>query len=183
MSKHIEVRSRRAYFDTRLGQLHVRTAFPGTGGFDEHTTVFCIHAAGAGASSRAFVGLLPLLAADRSVYAPDRPGHGESDGEAGSDVATHAAAMADLAADLRLRKIDVLGVGDGAAVALALAADKPDLVRRVVLIAAPAGGAPAAQPTLNLRLGAAGSAEFPADALTSQPAALAKAISAFLNQR
>jgi Tol biopolymer transport system component len=29
------VRTRRAYFDCRFGQLHVRTAFPTTGGFDE----------------------------------------------------------------------------------------------------------------------------------------------------
>ena len=32
------VRTRRAYFDFRFGQLHVRTAFPTTGGFDEQVT-------------------------------------------------------------------------------------------------------------------------------------------------
>jgi pimeloyl-ACP methyl ester carboxylesterase len=181
VDKQIEVRSRRAYFDTRLGQLHVRTAFPGTGGFDEHTTLICVHPAGS--SSRVFAAFLPLMAADRSVYAPDRPGHGESDGSPNGDTAMHAEALADLAADLRLRKIDVLGVQDGAAVALALAAAKPDLVRRLVLVGPQGERAAAPQPTLNLRLGAAGSAEFPVDVLDAQPTALAKAVGAFLNQR
>ncbi len=43
----------------------------------------------------------------------------------------------DLAADLRLRQIDVLGFRFGAGVALELAVSKPDLVRRLVLVAAP----------------------------------------------
>ncbi len=37
------VRTRRAYFDCRFGQLHVRTAFPTTGGFNEGVTLFCLH--------------------------------------------------------------------------------------------------------------------------------------------
>lgn len=184
MAKSGEVRSRRAYFDTRHGQLHVRTAFPGTGGFDEHTTLFCIHPAGPSQTSRFFAAFLPLMAADRSLYAPDRPGHGESDGTAASPQA-HAEAMADLATDLRLRKIDLLGVEDGAGVALMLARAQPDRVRRVVIAAAnPQGlGASATQPCLTLRLGAGGAAEFPLDAFSSDPAGLARAVSAFLNLR
>src|SRR5260370_41397476 len=73
----IVVRTRRAYFDCQFGQLHVRTAFPTTGGFDEQVTLFCLHAIDA--SSRAFSRLLPELADVRSVYAPDLPGFGESD--------------------------------------------------------------------------------------------------------
>ena len=46
-------------------------------------------------------------------------------------------AIADLAADLCLRQIDVLGFRFGAGVALALAAARPDLVRRLVLVAVP----------------------------------------------
>src|SRR5258708_38039836 len=65
----IDVRTRRAYFDCQFGQLHVRTAFPATGGFDEQGTLFCLHAIDA--SSRAFNRLRPELAAVRSVYAPD----------------------------------------------------------------------------------------------------------------
>lgn len=185
MSKTPEVRARRAYFDTRFGQLHVRTAFPGTGGFDEHTTLVCIHAlrpiAGA-ASSRVFAPLLGLIAADRSVYAPDRPGCGESDGSAeGECAATHAQAMSDLAADLRLRKIDLLGLEDGCEVAVQLAIAHPDLVRRVVFLASTssassARASPVTQPTLVLR-------PDPPDMLMSNPAAIAKAAEPFLNQR
>ena len=183
MSKTPEVRARRAYFDTRFGQLHVRTAFPGTGGFDEHMTLVCIHAlrptAGA-ASSRIFAPLLGLIAADRSVYAPDRPGCGESDGSAEGECAiAHAQAMSDLAADLRLRKIDLLGLEDGCEVAVELALSHPELVRRVVLVAANATAGRASQanqPALVLRL-------EPPDVLMSNPAAIATATGPFLNQR
>ncbi len=144
------VRTRRAYFDCRFGQLHVRTAFPATGGFDEGVTLFCLHAEQA--ASRAFGGLLPLLAADRSVYAPDLPGCGESDPAPRLDFEHAAQAVADLAADLRLRQIDLLGMGFGGGVALALAGANPALVRRLV-VAAPTSAPPQATtaPCLVLR--------------------------------
>src|ERR1700761_5563430 len=65
----LTVRTRRAYFDCRFGQLHVRTAFPTTGGFDEGVTLLCLHSREG--SSRSFARFLPEIAADRSVYAPD----------------------------------------------------------------------------------------------------------------
>src|SRR5580658_11317878 len=71
------VRTRRAYFDFKYGQLHVRTGFPGTGGFDEQVTLICLHSREG--SSRSFARFLPEIATDRSVYAPDLPGFGESD--------------------------------------------------------------------------------------------------------
>jgi len=131
----LTVRTRRAYFDFQHGQLHVRTAFPGTGGFDEQVTLFCLH--GMQGSSRSFAHLLPVIADVRSVYAPDLPGYGESDPSPGATVGEAAGAVADFAADLRLRQIDLLGVGLGAAAALDLAAAKPDLVRRLVLTGVP----------------------------------------------
>ena len=162
--------------------MHVRTAFPGTGGFDEHTTLFCVHAAGA--TSRAFGAFLGLLARSRSVYAPDRPGHGESDGgHAALGVESHAQALADLARDLRLRHIDVLGVDDGGAVAAALATDQPELVRRVVVVACDprvvAGSV--RQPLCLLRLGDEGG-EFADDVFESGPEALARAVATFLDR-
>jgi len=129
------VRTRRAYFDCRFGQLHVRTAFPTTGGFDEGVTLICLHPEES--SSRVFTRFLPEIADNRSVYAPDLPGNGESDSAPSRDYADAAAAVADLAMDLRLRQIDVLGFRFGAGVALELAVAKPDLVRRLVLVAAP----------------------------------------------
>jgi pimeloyl-ACP methyl ester carboxylesterase len=129
------VRTRRAYFDCRFGQLHVRTAFPTNGGFDEGVTLFCLHPSEG--SSRTFARFLPEIADDRSVYAPDLPGFGESDASATVSHAAAAQAVGDLASDLRLRQIDVLGFRFGAGVALELAAAKPELVRRLVLVGPP----------------------------------------------
>jgi pimeloyl-ACP methyl ester carboxylesterase len=129
------VRTRRAYFDCRFGQLHVRTAFPTTGGFDEGVTLFCLHPRDL--SSRTFHRFLPEIADDRSVYAPDLPGCGESDPAPSMNLKDGAAAVADLAKDLRLRQIDLLGFGFGAGVALELAVARSELVRRLVLVAAP----------------------------------------------
>ena len=126
------VRTRRAYFDCRFGQLHVRTAFPTTGGFDEQVTLFCLHADQS--SSRAFARFLPEIADVRSVYAPDLPGLGESDPAPSPGVSEAAGAMSDLADDLRLRQIDLLGVHTGALVAMHLAAARTELVRRLVLV-------------------------------------------------
>jgi pimeloyl-ACP methyl ester carboxylesterase len=130
------VRSRRAYFDCRFGQLHVRTAFPTTGGFDEQVTLFCLHSSEG--SSRTFARFLPEIAVERSVYAPDLPGSGESDPPPTPAAADAAAAISDFASDLRLRQIDVLGLRYGAEVAIALSNARPELVRRLVLIAVPA---------------------------------------------
>jgi pimeloyl-ACP methyl ester carboxylesterase len=145
------VRTRRAYFDCRFGQLHVRTAFPTTGGFDEQVTLFCLHAEQS--SSRAFTRFLPEIADVRSAYAPDLPGLGESDPSPTSSANEAAAAISDLADDLRLRQIDVLGVHSGARAALDLAAARPALVRRLVLAGAAGAGGIAAirQPALIMR--------------------------------
>jgi pimeloyl-ACP methyl ester carboxylesterase len=129
------VRTRRAYFDCKFGQLHVRTAFPATGGFDEGVTLICLHHNED--TSRAFARFLPEIADDRSVYAPDLPGCGESDPAPALHYAESATAIVDLVKDLRLRQIDLLGMRFGAGVALELAASHPELVRRLVLVAAP----------------------------------------------
>ena len=186
MSKTADVRSRRAYFDCRFGQLHVRTAFPGTGGFDEFTTLLCIHPKGL--SSRVFEQFLNIIGKDRSVYAPDRPGCGESDpgtadaaagaaAAAAAAVVTDAQAMSDLAADLRLRTFDVLGLADGCAVAVELAVLKPELVRRVAFVSGTAvpGANRVAQPSQLLK--------FADDTFDSNLAGIAKAAGQFLNQR
>ena len=129
------VRTRRAYFDCKFGQLHVRTAFPTTGGFDEQVTLICLHSREG--SSRSFARFLPEIADERSVYAPDLPGFGESDPAPSLSHADAAQAVSDLAKDLRLRQIDLLGLRFGAAVALDLAASQPQLVRRLVLVGTP----------------------------------------------
>jgi pimeloyl-ACP methyl ester carboxylesterase len=194
----LQVRSRRAYFDYAHGQLHVRTAFPGTGGFDELVPLICLHASQG--SSRTFARFLPEIAQVRSVYAPDLPGCGESDPTPHGNIAEAAAAVLDLARDLRLRQIDVLGFQNGAAVALELGSSKPELVRRLVLIGVPAAdGLPTVtQPALVLRTRLEGGEGLPrvraavpqgrfvdvmdyaADLFEAAPLTLAKDIGAFL---
>jgi pimeloyl-ACP methyl ester carboxylesterase len=174
-SPPVIVRTRRAYFDCKFGQLHVRTAFPTTGGFDEQVTLICLHPVDA--SSRAFSRFLPEIAETRSVYAPDLPGYGESDSSPGRSIADAATAISDLANDLRLRQIDLLGVQYGAEVALELAAARPALVRRLVLAGVPSAErlSLAKQQRLLVNVAARGEDQF--DAV---PPALTAQISAFL---
>ncbi|MFM1885641.1 MAG: hypothetical protein RL026_798 [Pseudomonadota bacterium] len=132
-------RLRRAYFECRWGQLHVHNAIPAGGGFDEATPLLCLH--DAGATGRAFAALLPVLGLDRSVYAPDLPGHGESDAPATAPAAVDAAAAAvlDFLDGMRLRQLDLFAAGArGAAVAALLARDRPRALRRIVLLGDPA---------------------------------------------
>jgi pimeloyl-ACP methyl ester carboxylesterase len=193
------VRTRRAYFDCAFGQLHVRTAFPSTGGFDEQVTLFCLHPSEG--SSRSFDRFLPEIADERSVYAPDLPGFGESDAAPSLTFGDAARAVADLANDLRLRRIDLLGVRFGAQVALELGAARPDLVRRLVLVGVPAmdrlPGAKQESIVLRSKLGTAQDTQWtrgvlsnvrfveltdnPADLFDTDPKSLAKQISTFLN--
>ena len=199
----LAVRTRRAYFDCKFGQLHVRTAFPATGGFDEQVTLFCLHPSEG--TSRTFQRFLPEIADQRSAYAPDLPGFGESDptsGGANLSIADAVHAVSDLANDLRLRRIDILGVGLGAAVTLELAAARADLVRRLVLLQVPPmDRIPVVKQqslVLRMKLGAADDThrskgvlpnarfveleEYAADLFDAAPKTLAKQIKAFLDE-
>lgn len=131
-----EPRVRRGYFECRFGQLHVHNAMPPGGGFDEGTALLCLHETPL--SGRVFKGFLPIMARDRSVYAPDLPGHGESDpAPAQSSIADYAGAIADFLGTMRFRQIDILGRQAGAAIAVELAIARPQQVRRVVLASVP----------------------------------------------
>ncbi|HEX3848814.1 MAG TPA: alpha/beta hydrolase [Steroidobacteraceae bacterium] len=174
----VAVRTRRAYFDCKFGQLHVRTAFPTTGGFDEQVTLFCLHPIDA--SSRVFSRVLPQLADVRSVYAPDLPGCGESDSSPERSVADAAAAVADLARDLRLRQIDVVGVQYGAEAAIELAIERPDLVRRLVVIGAPSTDRSSLPKQQRLAIDGIGAAGQPVGTMLE---GLTKRIDAFLRGR
>ncbi len=130
------VNLRRAYFECRHGQLHVRTAFPSTGGFGERTALLCLHETPR--SARTFESLLPEIGTDRSVYACDTPGFGASDPPVDApSVIDYAASIGDVLDALRLRAVDVLGVGTGAAIAAELAIARPQGIRRLVLADVP----------------------------------------------
>jgi len=132
----VTVHLRKMYVDCRYGQLHLHTAFPSNGGFDELTPLVCIHPGPL--SGNVFRALLSDLGRDRSVYAPDLPGCGESDApESPPSVADYAAAVGDLLDTLRLRQVDVLGYQAGSLAAAELALARPEQVRRVVLAGVP----------------------------------------------
>ena len=127
---------RKMYIDCRYGQLHLHTAFPSSGGFDELTPLVCI--APPGHTGRLFQPLLRDLGRDRSVYAPDLPGSGESDGpDHVATIADFAAGFADLIDSLRLKRVDVMGYQAGSLAAVELALARPEQVRRVALVGVP----------------------------------------------
>jgi len=131
-----EPRIRRGYFECRYGQLHVHTAIPSGGGFDESTPLMCLHSSPL--CGAAFSRVLPLLGRNRSVYAPDLPGFGASDPPPMQpSIADYAAAIADFCDTMRLRQIDLLGYQSGSFVAAELAIVRPDAVRRLICVAVP----------------------------------------------
>jgi pimeloyl-ACP methyl ester carboxylesterase len=114
----------------------LHTSFPSSGGFDELTPVLCV--APPSLTGRAFRPLLRDLGRDRSVYAPDLPGSGESDApDHAPVVADQAAAFIDLIESLRLKQVDVIGYQAGSLAAIELALAKPERVRRLILIGVP----------------------------------------------
>ena len=74
-SAAVTVHLRRMYVDCRYGQLHVHSAFPSSGGFDELTPLVCL--APAPLTGGLFKSSLAETGRDRRVYAPDAPGCGE----------------------------------------------------------------------------------------------------------
>ena len=131
-------RVRRGYFECRYGQLHVHNAIPSGGGFEEGTPLLCLHAIPH--SGRSFERFLAIAGAERSIFAPDLPGFGDSDPPAaGAGVAEHAAAIGDFLDAMRLRQIDLLGHRFGALVAAELAATRAAQVKRLVLVSPPLG--------------------------------------------
>jgi len=126
-------RLRRAYFECRHGQLHVHNAIPVGGGFDELTTLICLH--GAAGTGRMFLEVSTRLGNSRSIYSPDLPGCGESDASPVQlAVDGYADAIADFLDSMRFRQVDLLGVGAGAAVAVELALVRPKVVRKLYLL-------------------------------------------------
>jgi pimeloyl-ACP methyl ester carboxylesterase len=138
-----EARVRRGYFECRYGQLHVHNAIPPGGGFEEGTPLLCLH--GAATTGRAFQRLLPHAGRDRSVYAPDLPGCGESDPPPPHpQLEDYAAALGDFLDSMRLRRLDVMGYRAGALLAAELSRLRPAQVRRLVMVSVPVAGGPTA---------------------------------------
>lgn len=99
------------------------------------TPVLLLH--GVPQSAVAFRFLLPELARDRVVLAPDLKGLGGSEIAAPYDVATLVRELAALALHEFDGPVDVVGHDWGGSLAIALAGARPDLVRRLVVVNAP----------------------------------------------
>jgi pimeloyl-ACP methyl ester carboxylesterase len=162
------------YIDCRYGQLHLTTAYPASGGFDEASPIVFLHAdEGSGGD---FSRCAALLGTDRSIYAPDLPGAGGSDAPKGRmAVAGLALAVVDLIDQLRLRRVDLIGCGRGALVAFELATTRPQEIRRLVIAGTqqPATGLP--QPMLQL-------SDDPARVLEEPPEPVVAQIRGFLDR-
>lgn len=159
-------RLRRMYIDGRYGQLHLTTAYPASGGFDEATPIVFLHADGGTGAD--FNRCAALLGTDRSIYAPDLPGSGGSDAPKGRlAVAGLALAVVDLLENLRLKRVDLVGCGRGALVAFELAATRPQDVRRLVVAGPQQPAAAVAQPMLELSPDPGRVLEEPADAVVA----------------
>ena len=131
-----EPRVRRGYFECRYGQLHVHNAIPPGGGFEEGTPLLCLHHTTG--SGRVFERFLSLEGRDRSVYAPDLPGFGESDPPPSRpSIADYAEVLGDFLDTMRFRQIDVLGYQAGALIAAEMAIARPKQIRRVVMVSVP----------------------------------------------
>jgi pimeloyl-ACP methyl ester carboxylesterase len=128
-------RIRRAYYEFRHGQLHLHNAIPAGGGFDELTPALCLH--GHSETGAVFLPLLLALGEQRSVYAPDLPGQGQTDPAPpeSEPVAAAAQAMGDFLDSARIRRVDLIARGEGAAVARLLWSQYGQMVRKMVLIA------------------------------------------------
>jgi len=130
------VHVRRSYAESRYGQIHLATAYPSGGGFDEKTPLVCLHHAGG--SAKLFTPILRDVGHDRSVYALDLPGHGTSDTPtARYTVADLASAVGDFLDSLRLRAVDLFGHELGALISAELAIARPQQVRKVLLWGVP----------------------------------------------
>jgi pimeloyl-ACP methyl ester carboxylesterase len=120
------VDSRRHLVDTRLGQMHVRTA--GEGG----TPLLLVHSQIV--AGQLYDHVVPMLAQDRLVIVPDRIGHGLSDPQTGYvSIAQYAEATVDALDALGIEQCDAVGIHTGSREVVELATEHASRIRRAVL--------------------------------------------------
>jgi len=127
---------RRQFIDVKAGQLHLRTCDASS--TDSSVAIVCLHMMPK--SGRIFVNLMPELAKDRLVIAPDYPGYGESDGysEAFQPTIEHyAESISEVISHFNLDQVDLIGYHTGSMVSIELAHRYPNLIRKIINISAP----------------------------------------------
>ena len=132
---------RREYVDGPWGQIHLRIAEPRRRRDNVRPALACFHYSPG--SSRMYEAVLPRLATDRTVIAPDTPGYGASAPPPSQPTLPEyadalAAGLERLGHGPRGRPIDLLGHLTGSLLAVELATTRPRWVRRLVLSRSPA---------------------------------------------
>ncbi|MEM7327614.1 MAG: alpha/beta hydrolase [Pseudomonadota bacterium] len=127
---------RKGYSDGPEGQIHWRMATSES--ISNQPDLFCFSPAPFG--SIAYASLLPLLAKDMRVCAPDYPGQAGSDGgSATPSIESYATSMLAVIQDLSNQNpVNLLGFHSGCLVAAEVQRQAPQLVERVVLVDVPA---------------------------------------------
>jgi pimeloyl-ACP methyl ester carboxylesterase len=128
---------RRAYCDNIFGQMHYRIARPETAPL--RPTLLCLHQTPR--SGWEWEPIIPGLAVDRVVVAPDTPGYGMSDPppaaatiEDFGAAALHLLDQLESAGAIPPGPVDVIGYHTGSVTATHLASNYPDRIRRVIAI-------------------------------------------------
>lgn len=128
-------RVRRLFIDGPFGQVHCRVAEPAMA---TRQPIVCLHMSPK--SGRSYADVMPYLAAERAVIAPDNPGHGESDlPPADPPVSIEDYARSTWAAidALVALPVHLVGYHTGSMVAVEAAAQRPADVSSIVNISAP----------------------------------------------
>ena len=125
---------KRHFTDGPYGQIHFRQAG------ERHSAkapVMCLHMCPK--SSVEFAPIVASLGDSRLVVAPDYPGHGESAPPPANPSVTindYARSMWAVADALKLTDFDLIGSHTGSMVAAAMAIQRPNAIRRIIMISA-----------------------------------------------
>ena len=120
-------------FEKQYVSIHGHDVSYRTGG--DGPAVLLIH--GMAGSSRTWKDVMPILAEDHTVLAPDLLGHGESAKPMGDySLAAFASGLRDLMGVLGIERATIVGQSLGGGVAMQLAYQHPELAERLVLVCA-----------------------------------------------
>ncbi|MBP01599.1 MAG: hypothetical protein CMM25_02155 [Rhodospirillaceae bacterium] len=123
---------KRYYVDGRFGQIHYRLARPQR---STKLPLICLHMSPY--CSVIYENLIRELSSDRICIAMDTPGFGGSDApDFSPTIGDYALALKDFIDSLDFAEVDLLGYHTGGKIALEVAINFPDLVRKVILVSA-----------------------------------------------
>ncbi|QTD55163.1 alpha/beta fold hydrolase [Parasphingorhabdus cellanae] len=127
---------RKGYSDGPFGQVHWRMLEPK--GAASKPDLYCLHPAPF--SGLAFTTIMPYLAQDRCIFAPDYPGHGGSDAfKEEPAIEEYAAAMMAVVDEQSSGgAVDLMGFHTGNLVAAEMALTAPEKIGHLALIDVPA---------------------------------------------